>query len=370
MNLAEAAGQTLVVGFQGQETLPQTLSKALRQGHVGGAILFRRNLIEGPEGLHALAHLNASIDACRPPSGLPPLIALDQEGGRVQRVRDGVTRIPPMYHVGLLGDRELAAQVGEIIAGEIAALGFNLNFAPVLDLWTHPENDVIGDRAFGSTVDIVAEMAGGITVGHYVAGVIPCGKHFPGDGDTVADSHFELPVIMHEPGTLERRELLPFARAISAGIPMLMTAHILIPALDALHPMTLSHRGIQQLLRGEMGFDGVVVTDDLEMKAVADRYSVEEMVELGLAAGVDLFLICHTEEKWQRAHRHLVKLGEQSPTMRARLQESAGRVQRLKEKYLPVSAYEKPEDLLAQLGTPAAQAVIDVVRRAAEQHRA
>jgi beta-N-acetylhexosaminidase len=355
--IEEAAGQVLVAGFAGLEP-PEAIEAALRAGRLGGVILFSRNIGPGPEGLRALAQMNQRLDACRCPQGSPPLIAVDQEGGRVQRVRDGATRIPPMARVGARGDRELAAQVGEVIASELAALGFNLNFAPVLDILTNPANVVIGDRAFGAEPAVVAEMAGALTVGHYMAGVIPCGKHFPGHGDTFADSHHELPVVMHEPGALEERELLPFARAIEAGLPMIMTAHLLIPALDALHPVTLSAQGVGRLLREELGFAGVVVSDDLEMKAVADRYSIEEMVELGLRASVDLFLICHTQEKWERAWAHLVAVASQDEGFAARLLEAAERVRRLKRELLSGAPYVVPDDLLERVGTPAHAAVM------------
>ena len=362
-----AVGQMLLVGFHGTEEPPDTIRAALTTGTVGGVILFRRNVEPGEDGLLKLAQLNAQLGACHPQGGPPPFIAVDQEGGRVMRVRgSGVTPLPPMGRVGATGDRELVAQVGEVIATEIAALGFNLNFAPVLDVFTNPENTVIGDRAFGSDPHAVAELAGAFTVGHYVAGVVPCGKHFPGHGDTVADSHHELPVVLHGPERLEEVELIPFARAVGAGIPMIMTAHILVPALDALHPMTLSEVGLKRLLRTEMGYDGVVITDDLEMNAVAERYSIEEMVELGVRAGVDIFLICHTEALWKRAYARLIELGSGDDALRARILRSAERVRRVKANILPGAPYVAPTSLDAlqrELNTPEHRAVIERVER-------
>jgi beta-N-acetylhexosaminidase len=356
--IAADAGQTLLAGFQGVEAPPEPLAQALRAGHLSGVILFGRNLSKDDDRLWTLARLNQALDACRPDGGPPLFIGVDQEGGRVQRVREPATRVPPMALVGARNDRELAARVGEVIASELAALGFNLNFAPVLDVLTNPANAVIGDRAFGSDVATVAEMAGALTVGHYVAGVVPCGKHFPGHGDTFADSHDELPIVMHEPAALEERELLPFARAIQAGLPMIMTAHLLIPAIDALHPITLSPKGVRALLRDELEFGGVVVSDDLEMRAVADRYTIEEMVELGVRAGVDLFLVCHTQEKWQRAFAHLTALAAQDPAFRLLLGQAADRVRALKARFLPRAPYTVPADLMDHLGTPAHLAVM------------
>lgn len=360
--ILEAAGQLLLVGFRGVEAPPESIQNALKAGEIGGVILFSRNISQGNDSLRTLAALNEALDGCRPPCGTPVFVGVDQEGGRVQRVRKGATRIPPMLEVGKHSDPELAAQVGEVIASELSALGFNVNFAPVLDVLTNPENVVIGDRAFGGEVSVVAEMAGALTRGHHRAGVLPCGKHFPGHGDTFADSHYELPVVAHAPGTLEERELLPFAQAIQAGMPMLMTAHLLIPSLDEVHPITLSSQGIGRLLREKLEFDGVVITDDLEMKAVADRYEVEEMVELGLMAGVDIFLICHTEEKWRRAFAHLVKMAAESPEARRRVFESAKRVREMKARYLPEARYKVPEGLSSLVGTEAHRALMERVR--------
>jgi beta-N-acetylhexosaminidase len=358
------AGQCLLVGFEGTAEVPGDLRTALRTSAVGGVVLFSRN-ITGDWG--ELAHLNAAIDACRPADETPVFIAVDQEGGRVRRVKGaGVTPIPPMLAVGRSGDTDLAAKVGEVIASELAALGFNLNFAPVLDVWTNPENRVIGDRAFGTTVEEVSAMAGALTVGHYLAGVCPCGKHFPGHGDTLADSHHELPVLPHDPAALRARELVPFARAIAAGIPMIMTAHILIPALDAVHPVTLSRAGVRRLLREELGYEGVVVSDDLEMKAIADRYEIEEVVALGLAAGVDIFLICHTADLWLRAHAAMVRLGEKESWAREAIGVAAARVRALKSRYLPLGRFV-PGDLGAELATAHNLAVVGQVVDAAAQ---
>lgn len=283
------------------------------------------------------------------------------------RVREGVTPIPPMAQVGATGSRDLCARVGEVVAAELAALGFNLNFAPVLDVFTNPLNTVIGDRAFAQNPTDVAELAGAFCVGHYTSGVIPCGKHFPGHGDTEADSHFDLPVLLHGAERLEQIELLPFARAVQAKIPMLMTAHILVPALDTLHPATLSPAAIDRLLRGEMGYEGVVITDDLEMKAVADRYTLEEMIDLGVEAGVDIFLICHKEDLWQRAYVRLVQLGEGSPQARERILAAARRVTSLKARLLPRSAYLAPDDLHDLLGSDEHRAILDEVTRRTPQ---
>ncbi len=352
LDLRRAAGQLLLVGFHGDQAPPAAITDALRQSALGGVILFKRNIQPGPAGLQTLAAMNQALWEAAPEGGPWPFVAVDQEGGRVMRVRDGVTPIPPMHQVAAAQSREHVARVGEVLAEELALLGFNLNFAPVLDVFTNPHNTVIGDRAFGDDPERVAELAGALCVGHYMAGVAPCGKHFPGHGDTDLDSHFDLPVVLHDPERLRAVELVPFARAIRARIPMIMTAHILAPALDALHPVTLSPRALRGILRDELGFEGVIISDDLEMKAVADRYSIEEMISLGLDAGVDIFLICHTEDLWRRAYDHLLLLAQNDPQARERIFESAQRVVSLKQRLLARTRYTAPQDVHTLVGTP------------------
>lgn len=326
-DIREAAGQCLVVGFEGaEEEPPKGVADALEQGDVGGVILFRRNV----DTVEQVCSLNEHIHRLAAEAPEAPFVAVDQEGGRVVRLEEPLTLIPPMRAVGESGDQRLISEISEVIATEIGALGFNLNFAPVLDVDTNPMNPVIGDRAFSDTPETVARAAGAYLLGHHTAGVLPCGKHFPGHGDTLVDSHEDLPTLKHDMSRLERVELLPFRRAIGADIPMLMTAHMLLPALDPEHPATLSEAIIGDLLRQQLEFDGVVVTDCLEMQAVADRYEIEEMMELGLSAGVDLFLICHTEEKWRRAHQKLVEIASSDDEGLNQVLRAADRVRRLK----------------------------------------
>lgn len=363
--IKEAAGQTLLVGFEGVDSLPTAVSSSLTAGHISGVILFSRNISDGDDTLHRLAALNQSVEDAVP-DGLPrPFIAIDQEGGRVRRLRHKVTEIPPMALVGKARNTDLAAQVSEVIANEIAAVGFNLNFAPVLDVRTNPDNEIIGDRSFSPDPRVVANMAGAFAVGHYIAGVVPCGKHFPGHGDTVADSHLELPTVSHRLGRLRSVEFLPFQMAIEAELPMLMTAHLLVPEIDPNHPITLSRHGLTNILRDELKFKGVIVSDDLEMNAVAERYSIEEAVELGLEAGVDLFLICHQEHKWQRAFEHLVRLAERQSSFKERLVDAAQRVRDVKSRYLPNLKFVAPASFDDEIGTLGNRAVItDLVKRA------
>lgn len=278
-------GQLLFVGFEGTE-LPQDLARLLAAGRIGGVILFSRN-ITGPEQLRGLTralHQEA-------PLGTPLLLAIDQEGGRVQRLRAPWTVWPPLRALGRRDEPATTAAVASAIARELSDLGIGLDFAPVVDVDTNPQNPIIGDRSFGSTPERVARHAAAFIEAMQAGGVAACAKHFPGHGDTVADSHLELPRLPHDLDRLREVELPPFAAAARAGVASVMTAHVLFEALDRRRPATLSPP-VMHLLRGELGYDGVVFSDDLEMKAVADHFTPEQRVRGSLEAGCDALLVC------------------------------------------------------------------------------
>jgi len=329
-DIERLAGQMVMAGFEGAEGRPPAAIKdALERERLAGVILFSRNV----ESADQLAELNESLHAAAPEESLPPLIGVDQEGGRVARLREGFTEIPPMWEVAQSGDMEHIAEVSNVMATELTAVGFNLNFAPVLDVRTNPDNEVSGDRAFSSDPEEVGRAARAFLRGHHAAGVVTCGKHFPGHGDTELDSHVDLPVVNHDLDRLRRIEFPPFSMAISAGLPMVMTAHLLARELDNDHPATLS-ADVLNLLRDELDFDGVIVSDDIEMDALADRYDAEEIVDLGLEAGLDLFLVCHTEQLWRRVHERIVELALDDRDVLERVRRSAARVCELKDRFL------------------------------------
>ena len=321
--LAQAAGQLLTVGFDGP-SLPAELERRIAAGYVGGAMLFRPN-IEAPA---QVASLVASLR--RAPARPDFLVAIDQEGGLVQRLRSPLTVWPDMLSVGTAGDVGRTEQVGRALGHELAALGIGWDFAPVLDVHTNPDNPVIGKRAFGTTPEAVAAHALAFWRGLRSAGVLGCGKHFPGHGDTRTDSHLELPVVDHPLERLRAVELAPFAAAAAAGMEAIMTAHVLFPALDPDRPATLSRRVLTDLLRGELGFRGVIVSDDLGMKAVADRYPIGELAVAAVDAGADVLLIREPASAQVLAHEALVRAGEREPRMAQRIEESAARVAALK----------------------------------------
>ena len=294
-------GQLLFAGFQGTE-LPRETAELLAQGRLGGVILFSRN-IGDPAQVRALT---TALHAAAPPDA-PVLLAIDQEGGRVQRLRAPWTEWPPMRHLGERDDLEATAAVATAIARELADLGIGLDFAPVVDVDTNPANPVIGDRSFSRDPSRVSRHAAAFITAMQAAGVAACAKHFPGHGDTLSDSHLELPRLEHDLDRLREVELPPFRAAIAAGVASMMTAHVLFPRLDRARPATLAP-DVMELLRGELGYDGVVFSDDLEMKAVADHFQPEPLVRGCLEAGCDAVLVCSQRDLTREALRLLERM--------------------------------------------------------------
>lgn len=274
----------VVLGFDGP-TLPRDVSSLLARG-LAGVALFARNLVDAGQVRDLCREVRVAA------RGWPaPIVSIDQEGGRVQRLRRLCPPRPPAAELGAAGP-DACREAGRAIGLDLADLGLNLDFAPVLDVDTNPQNPIIGDRAFGRDPATAASGAMAFLAGLESTGVAGCGKHFPGHGDAQADSHLELPVIAVDAATLDAREAEPFAAAIRGGIRMIMTAHCLYPALDPDVPATLSPAIVDGRLRARLGFDGCVITDDLGMKAIADRFAPGEILDRGLRAGVDLFLQC------------------------------------------------------------------------------
>jgi beta-N-acetylhexosaminidase len=247
-------------------------------------VLFKRNVTSAAQ----LRRLVAEVKATG--AGPEPLLAIDHEGGRVHRLPRPFTHFPPALAVAASGPAAARA-VGRAMGRELAAVGIDVDFAPVLDVWTQPRNRVIGDRAFGTTPAAAARNALALARGLGEAGVVACGKHFPGHGGTVGDSHHVRPRVARSRRELARLDLVPFRRAIAARIPTLMTAHVVYPALDPKRPATLSRAIAHDLLRRRLGFRGVLFSDDLEMHAVARR-PIERVVVEALAAGCDMLLVC------------------------------------------------------------------------------
>lgn len=294
----------------------------LRAVGPSGVILFRRNV----ESVEQLRGLTAALHEL--PSR--PLVSIDHEGGRVTRLGAPFTQFPPAREIGRTGDPDLAYAVGLAMGTELASAGIDINLAPVLDVDSNPDNPIIGDRAFSSRPEEVAAFGVAFLRGLQAGGVLPCGKHFPGHGDTDRDSHTELPVAMRSRAALDTTELLPFRAVIAAGIPLLMTAHVVYPALDPHRPATLSRRTLQDLLRREMGFTGVVVSDDLEMRAISAHRSIPESAVTALQSGVDWVLICNDLAESRRTAERVAAALAQGELDEALLVAAAERIRRLR----------------------------------------
>jgi beta-N-acetylhexosaminidase len=311
-------GRLVVGGFDGT-SLPAPFARALRDGRRGGAILFKRNIGGGPLQVAALAR---ELHAAMPGR---PLVGVDQEGGRVARLGEPLLRVPPMRTVASWGDADFAERIAHAVAGELAALGFTIDFAPVLDVNTCAENPVIGDRAFGDDATTCARFGSAWIRGLQSAGILACGKHFPGHGDTTRDSHIDLPSVDQPRERLESVELVPFRAAVEAGVASLMTAHVVYPAIDARVPATLSPIVCTDL-RKAIGFGGMLVSDDLEMKAIAARWTIEDAAVTAVGAGCDALLVCASDDNQERAVDALAREVERSAAFRARCEEALARV--------------------------------------------
>lgn len=346
------AGQCLMVGFDGL-TPSAEVRQLIREHGVGGIILFARNVVE-PE---QLAGLVADLQGIARTAGheMPLLVGIDQEGGRVARLRHPWIEWPPMRLLGHVGSEDLVRRLGVALAEQLTPCGIRLDFAPVVDVDTNPNNPVIGDRSFGDDPSLVARFGAALIGGLQGSGVAACAKHFPGHGDTDRDSHLELPSLDHSRVRLDDVELAPFRAAVAAGVAAAMTAHVVVRALDDGVPATLSSRVVRGVLRQEMGFGGVVVSDDLEMQAIAKSWSAGAAAVGAVRAGCDLLLVCHSADAQAEAHEALVKAVETETIAFADLEDAALRVRRMKERFVP------------RQGTPSWQAAD--WRRVAQSHR-
>ena len=319
--LERDCARLFVVGFK-DKTVGPDVAALVRDG-VLGAILFARNVGSAQETAELVAELKRS-------AGRPLLLSVDQEGGRVARLRGApFTALPPMRVLGRHANADLARRAGRLLAYELRAVGIDWDFAPVLDVDTNPDNPVIADRALGSEAEHVATLGVALAMGLEEGGVASCGKHFPGHGDTRQDSHWTLPVLTHSLERLRAVELVPFRRYAAAGLASVMTAHIRFPALGEELPATMSHRVLTDLLRGELGFRGVCVSDDLEMKAISEHMGVEEATVEGARAGVDVFLVCENVEVQRRCLEALVRAVEAGHVSRRRIAEAHQRIDAL-----------------------------------------
>jgi beta-N-acetylhexosaminidase len=347
------AGQLAIAGFAGH-SIPPELKALAKEFDLGGIILFARN-VESPEQVAEVAR-----EARELTRELPLWVSVDQEGGRVARLRAPFTLWPAMDTLGRSGDERLAERFARSLAAELRAVGVTLDFTPVLDILTNPKNPAIGDRALAGTPGDVARLGTVIIKTLQAEGIAACGKHFPGHGDTSVDSHHELPLVEHPPDRLEAVELVPFKAAIAAGVAGIMTAHLLVPALDEQWPGTLSPAIVSGLLKQKLGFPGVVFTDDINMKAISARYGTPEATLRSLQAGCDVVLMCGDAQEPQFAAMELVIHAiEDGSLPLERVEDALARHRRMKERFL-APPQPRPLDgkaLRALLGRDEHQAV-------------
>jgi beta-N-acetylhexosaminidase len=273
-----------MLGFDGR-SLPADLAEYLAAG-LAGVALYARNFASATE----LRELTAAI---RRAAGRPVLIGIDQEGGTRFALREPFTEWPSAAELGALNDPETVEQVARAMAVELRAVGCNVNFAPMLDLHVNPQSPVTTDRSFGGDPQLVARMGVAFDRGLRSAGVLSCAKHFPGHGDAAVDPHLDLPVFSGTMEHLRSSELVPFAATVAAGVPLVMTAHILLPKIDPANPASLSRRMLDGVLRKDMRFDGAILADDLGMGAIARRYGAGEAAVRTIQAGTDVAMLCH-----------------------------------------------------------------------------
>jgi beta-N-acetylhexosaminidase len=337
-DVVRRVGQRFLVGFEGL-TASADVKALIREFGVGGVVLFARN-VAGPE---QVADLVRELQSVARDAGheRPLLVAVDQEGGRVARLKEPWTVWPPMRALGRAGSEETARKVAEALAQELLACGIRYDFAPCVDVDTNPRNPVIGDRSFGDDPDLVGRLGAAMIRGFQENGVVACAKHFPGHGDTDVDSHLDLPSVEHSRGRLDDVELRPFRRAIEAGVATVMASHLLVREIDDALPATLSPTLVKGLLREELGFSGVVVTDALEMKALAKHWTPGQVAVLAAKAGCDLLAPCSGHDAQVEGMESLIRALEAGEIPFKEAEASDARVRALKDRFL--AGYRDPD---------------------------
>jgi beta-N-acetylhexosaminidase len=296
---------------------------------------------------------------------MPLLIAIDQEGGRVARLPKGFTVFPGQSVLGRAGAPDLAYAFAEATAAELRAIGVNMNLTPVLDVHTNQHNPIIGDRAFGSDPELVEILGLAVMAGLQDNGVLACGKHFPGHGDTTADSHKELPTVPHALDRLRTVELRPFAHCFGNGLAAVMSAHVRYPALDPDYPATLSSAIMTDLLRTQLHFTGLALTDDLEMRAILDHYRIEEAAIRALQAGADILLVCKDHDRQVAAMDAVHKAVKDGTVPPPAFEQALLRVLEAKARYLLPYKPADPKTAAKRVGTTQHQEVAHAIREAA-----
>lgn len=328
MTLDEKIGQMVIIGLDGY-TMDDNTRSMIENNRVGGFILFGENVKSSDQ----LLSLVNSLKSTNSKNNIPLFISVDQEGGRVNRMPVEVKNLPSSQKIGKVNNEDFSYEIGNILGEEIKEFGFNMDFAPVLDINSNPKNSVIGDRSFGTNAEVVSKLGIQTMKGIQTAGVIPVVKHFPGHGDTSVDSHIGLPSVENDMTRLKSFELVPFNDAIQNGADAVMVAHIILNKIDAENPASLSKTIITDLLRNEMNFDGLVITDDMTMGAIVKNYTISDAAIKSVNAGSDIVLVCHGNDNEVAVINNLKKAVENGTISEERINESIYRILKLKDKY-------------------------------------
>jgi len=340
-NIKMQTGQMLMAGLKGM-TLDQDAEDLIKNHHIGGFILFDRNF-ESPDQLADFISDLQTLSQSHSP-GVPLFISVDQEGGRVARLKAPFTDFPFAGVLGQAKSEALAYKFGTALAEELTAVGINMDFAPVLDVHTNPANPVIGDRALSADPEWAGKLGGAIIRAFNDKGLLPVGKHFPGHGDTHLDSHLELPTVYKDKEALENVELIPFIRTIKEGLDAIMMAHVVYPSWDPDYPATFSETILERILRKQLGFHGIAFSDDLDMKAIEDHVAMESIPSLGIQAGLDVFLVCHDNDKIRTLHDLMIKGVERGDISREKVGRAVQRIVAVKSK-INITRTERPNEI-------------------------
>lgn len=326
MTLDEKIGQMIITGFNGSE-YNDDMDRLINEYKVGGVILFARNIEDSNQMIDLTRALQENNN------NLPLFISIDEEGGRVSRLPDDVEKFPSAFTIGLINDQQIAYENGKEIGYTLKRLGINLDYAPVLDIYSNENNTVIGDRAFSTEESIVSTMGIATMEGIEDSDIIPVVKHFPGHGDTEVDSHYGLPIVYKTLEELRNFEFIPFVKAIESGCDVIMVSHIILNEVDSINPASLSKIVISDLLRKDMGFDKVVITDDMSMGAITSIMSIEEACIKSIEAGCDILLLGNAYEEIEQVINSIKLKLYNGEISEEQINKSVKRILELKKKY-------------------------------------
>lgn len=351
-------GQLFIVGIQGPE-LETSEAEFIIQNNIGGVILFARNLVDPKQIYKLCSDIHALKN--RMPDKAPLFISIDMEGGRVHRLQPPFTKWPALRKLGDLDSTSLAFRFALDMGAELGAFGINMDYAPCIDILTNPKNTVIGDRALGTEPEIVSKISSALVRGYIKSGILPVAKHFPGHGNTLVDSHDDLPIEDTDFATLDNRELIPFKRAMRARLDLMMTAHIKYPQIDSEWPVTLSKIFLQDILRGKLRYKGLIMSDDLDMKAMRRHFPIEEIPVRALEAGCNILLYCNEPASPPIAIKAIESAMAKGTLPKANIEESYKLVLELKKETL--SEFQMPpfEEAMKIINNPEHKLIAEAI---------